>query len=309
MIAMLMALRRMSLNEGSASAARSPASRARAVASRGGVSGRVRFSAAVAEIRTSPVGAACIFADLILAGDLLSCSRVNDESREQKPVRDALPIDLDERPRERLVAHGPERLAADELIALVLGAGTSGRPATAVAREILARVGGIAGLAKATPSELCAAPAVGAARAARLVAAIHLGVRVAGARTIREAVIRGPEDVYRRLRPRYAGLVQEVFTVLALDARGAIIEEIEVARGCLTGVEVHPREVFRPLIRAAAASAVAAHNHPSGDPSPSGDDIALTRRLRAVGEVVGIPLVDHVVIGDDDYTSLAEVIG
>jgi DNA repair protein RadC len=222
---------------------------------------------------------------------------------------DALPIDVDERPRERLLAHGPERLAAEELIALVLGAGTAGRPATAVAREILARVGGLSGLARASPAELRDAPAVGAARAARLVAAIHLGARVAGARPSRDRMIRGPSDVFRRLRPRFAGLAQEVFAVLALDARGAVIEEIEVARGCLTGVEVHPREVFRPLIRAAAASAVAAHNHPSGDPSPSADDIALTRRLRAVGEVVGIPLVDHVVIGDDEFTSLAEVIG
>jgi DNA repair protein RadC len=232
-----------------------------------------------------------------------------NSDRRLEPRPETLPVDAEERPRERLLAHGPEHLAADELIALVLGAGTRGRPATSVARELLARVGGLSGLARASHAELRHAPAVGAARAARLVAAIQLGARVAGARMSRDTVIRGPGDVFRRLKPRFAGLAQEVFAVLALDARGAVIEEIEVARGCLTGVEVHPREVFRPLIRAAAASAVAAHNHPSGDPSPSADDLALTRRLRAVGEVVGIPLVDHVIIGDDGFTSVAEVLG
>jgi DNA repair protein RadC len=102
---------------------------------------------------------------------------------------------------------------------------------------------------------------------------------------------------------------QEVFMMIAIDARSAPVAEIEVSRGSLTGVEVHPREVFRPLICQAAAAAVAVHNHPSGDPRPSVEDILLTRRLRAVGEVIGIPLLDHVVIGDSGYASIAEVLG
>lgn len=97
--------------------------------------------------------------------------------------------------------------------------------------------------------------------------------------------------------------------VLALDARNAVIDEIEVARGSLTDVEVHPREVFRPLIRQAAAAAVVAHNHPSGDPSPSASDVTFTRRLRRAGELLGIPILDHVIIGRDDYSSIAELVG
>ncbi len=246
-----------------------------------------------------------------LAEVLLSQAVVSDEGAqiERSVGGQTLPVDPEERPRERLLEHGARRLAAEELVALLLGSGSAGRPATAVAREILARAGGLTGLASMSPSELRRAPGVGVARAARLVAALELGVRATGAKAKRDAVIRGPKDVFDRLGPRCAGLAQEVFTVLALDVRGAILEELEVARGCLTGVEVHPREVFRPLIRAAAASAVVAHNHPSGDATPSADDIALTRRLRAVGEVVGIPIVDHVVLGDDDYVSLAEVLG
>jgi DNA repair protein RadC len=176
-----------------------------------------------------------------------------------------------------------------------------------VARALLQESGGLVDLSRANPRELARVRGIGTARAARLVAAFQLGRR-ALSEPISRVALREPSDVYRHLLPRMRGMTQEVFLVLALDTQGGLMSEIEVARGSLTGVEVHPREVFRPLIRQAAAAAVVAHNHPSGDSEPSPEDIVLTRRLRLTGEIVGIPILDHVVIGQDDFTSVAELV-
>ncbi|HUH05691.1 MAG TPA: DNA repair protein RadC [Kofleriaceae bacterium] len=213
-----------------------------------------------------------------------------------------------ERPRERLLVHGPEILAVEELLAIVLGTGMPGASATELARRLLVAVGGLDLLARAPAQELVGVAGIGAARAARLCAAFALGRRGIEARTA-SASIQSAADVYARLRPRTAGLAQEVFLVLGLDVRNAVMAEIEIARGCLTGVEVHPREVFRPLIRAGAAACIVAHNHPSGDPTPSRDDLLLTARLREVGELVGIPVLDHVIVATRGYVSVAERYG
>lgn len=213
-----------------------------------------------------------------------------------------------ERPRERLLQHGGDPLTCEELIALILGTGARGKSAVEVARLLLEETGGLIDLSRANPRELARVRGIGSARAARLVAAFHLGKRALADRTSK-VVVREAADVFQHLRPRLQGMTQEVFLVLALDARNGVMDEIEVARGSLTGVEVHPREVFRPLIRQAAAAAVVAHNHPSGDSRPSPDDIALTRRLRMAGDILGIPILDHVVIGGDDFTSVAELVG
>lgn len=211
---------------------------------------------------------------------------------------------IPDRPRERLLAYGGERVSTAELLALILGTGIPGRNATALAQHIVYSVGGIIPLARAAPRELVNIPGIGLARAARISAAFHLGRRALEATLAEPERMKDPIELYERLRLRMSGLTQEVFVVVALGARGAILEEIEVARGCLTGVEVHPREVFRPLIRLAAAGAVVAHNHPSGDARPSREDIALTYRLREAGEVIGIPILDHIVIGVAGYTSM-----
>jgi len=213
-----------------------------------------------------------------------------------------------ERPRERLFQHGGDPLSIEELIALVLGTGSRGKSAVEVARSLLQEAGGLVDLSRANPRELAQVRGIGSARAARLVAAFQLGRRALSFPSER-AVLREPADVYRHLRPRLQGMTQEVFLVLVLDARNGVVDEIEVARGTLTGVEVHPREVFRPLVRQAAAAAIVAHNHPSGDSQPSPDDIALTRRLQLAGELLGIPILDHIVIGRDDFTSVAEAVG
>jgi DNA repair protein RadC len=207
---------------------------------------------------------------------------------------------MNEAPRELLLSHGGDRMSTDELIAILLGTRSP-----ELARALLAHCGGIEQLARASPRELATVGGIGIARATRLAAAFHLGRRAAAARAPGAALV-SAVDVFERLHPRIAGLVQEVFVVLALDVRNVVLEEIEVARGCLTGVEVHPREVFRPLIRCAAASAIVAHNHPSGDPRPSPEDVALTARLRNVGELVGIPLLDHVIVTAGGFESMAD---
>jgi DNA repair protein RadC len=214
----------------------------------------------------------------------------------------------EDRPRERMRALGGDRLSDRELLAIVLGTGTRNRAVDELAGDVLRAAGGLAALSRAAPSELERISGIGEARALRVAAAFCLG-RKAVEVELAPGGAWSPERLWARLRARLAALPQEVFVVVGLDARGAVIDEVEVALGTLTGVEVHPREVFRPLIRMAAAAGVLAHNHPSGDSEPSSDDIEMTRRLREVGEVVGVPIIDHVVLGRDRWTSIAEFAG
>jgi DNA repair protein RadC len=196
----------------------------------------------------------------------------------------------------------------EELLSLLLGSHARSRPPAAIAAELVKSTGGIAALSRASPRELAQVSGVGVARAARIVAAFELGRRAALSEQ-RRATLGDADDVYRIIHPRVAGLAQEVFFVIGVDIRNGVLDVIEVARGSVHGVEVHPREVFRPLVRIAAAAGVLVHNHPTGDPTPSLEDIDLTRRLRAVGDVIGIPIIDHVVIGDGRFRSIAEWMG
>jgi DNA repair protein RadC len=216
---------------------------------------------------------------------------------------------LDRRPRERLLHEGVHRVSDCELISLVLGHGTRQNPVTQVAEALLRALGGLGPLARASPHELIGLRGVGEAQAARLIAAVHLGGRAVDGARARDRTLGGPEAVWRRVRPRVIGLTQEIFVVIAMNSRGVVIDEREVARGTLSRVDVHPRDVFRPLIQVAAACAVVAHNHPSGDATPSVEDVALTFRLREVGDVIGIPIVDHVVVTEDSFRSINEHLG
>jgi len=220
-----------------------------------------------------------------------------------------LPEVLAERPRERLLSWGADRISDGDLLAVLLGTGVRGRSAPMVALDLLRATGGLLPLSRAAPRELAQVVGIGEARAARIHAAFHLGRRALEQHTAREPVLRHAEDAYQRLRPRLTGLAQEVCIVLALDARNAVISELEIARGRVNGVEVHPREVFRPLIQAAASGAVIAHNHPSGNAEPSNADLELTHRLRAAGHMMGIPILDHIIISDYGYRSLADYLG
>jgi DNA repair protein RadC len=212
----------------------------------------------------------------------------------------------DDRPRERLSARGPQSLSDAELVALLLGSGRPGLNAVEMAGGLITAVGGLAGLAQATVPELRKLPGIGTARASLLQAAVELGRRVAGSRPERGRRLGTAAEVWAHYRARLAFAPSEEFWILGLDVRHRLLFEACIARGSLTGVEVHPREVFRPLIRASAAAALLCHNHPSGDPSPSRQDLELTLRLKEVGELCGITILDHVVVGAEGYASLAE---
>lgn len=235
-----------------------------------------------------------------------ACER--DRPSGEAPDSESLDGELpdSELPRERIITYGSDRVSTTELLAVLLGTGTRRRPVLEAAQYLLHTVGGLARLASTAPRELMRIDGIGMARATRIAAAFQLGRRALEEAGQTADATWSPARVYRRLGPRLRTLHQEVFVVLGLSARNVIISESEVARGSLTYVDVHPREVFRPLIQQAAASAVVAHNHPSGDPNPSPEDISLTHRLRAVGEIIGIPVLDHIVIGRDGFVSMKQ---
>jgi DNA repair protein RadC len=212
-----------------------------------------------------------------------------------------------ERPRERLLSGGGEGMTEAELLALVLG--TSSRGSGGVletSRDLLSRFDGLAGLARCRPGELTRVPGIGEARACAVVAVMELARRLRGRQLRRGDPIACADDAYQRVKPRLAMLSQEVFLVLALDARHRVLSMGQVAKGSATSVEVHPREVFAVLVREGAAAGIVAHNHPSGDPRHSEQDRCLTRRLSQAGELMGIPLLDHIIVGDRGYVSMAE---
>lgn len=211
-----------------------------------------------------------------------------------------------DRPRERLLSQGPDQIDDAELLAVVLGTGVRGTSATALAGRLLMEFGGLAGLARASPHALTDTAGIGLAQAARVVAAIAVGVRAVARCRRQQGGLHCAGDVHRRMWPRLSGYDQELFFVLSIDACNAVIAEHQIARGHLTGVQIHPRDVFHPLVAARAAAAVCVHNHPTGDPTPSDDDIVVTQRLKDAGELMGIPLLDHIIVSERGFTSIAE---
>lgn len=206
-----------------------------------------------------------------------------------------------ERPRERMMLHGSDALTDVELVALLLGGGRSLERAALT----LERTGGIAGLVTANAHELGAVPGLGSASATALCAAVELGRRVERLQLPYATALREPGDVARYVRATVGREPQEVFMVLGLDARQRVRLVRRVGVGSLAQVDVHPREVYRPLIRAGMHSAILVHNHPSGDPEPSEADVQLTFRMADVGRLVGIPVLDHLVVTADDSVSMA----
>ncbi|MEM7198981.1 MAG: DNA repair protein RadC [Planctomycetota bacterium] len=208
-------------------------------------------------------------------------------------------------PRERLFLLGEPRLSDAECIALILRTGRMGESVEQVAQRVLDRLGGLRALAAAQPGELLSVPAVGPVRAAALAAAFGLARRLTESRFAPGTAIRDAADVAALVRGATRGERRERFYALLLDARQRVLGLRMVSTGGLLAAPVHPREVFTAAIREGAAALVVAHNHPSGDPAPSHEDRAVTERLRRAGELVGVELLDHVVVGDERYYSFA----
>lgn len=212
-----------------------------------------------------------------------------------------------EGPRERLRRLGPRALALRELVALLLGSGVRGVSVLAAADQVVARAGGSArGLARLSCDDLAAVEAVGPARASRFAAALELGRRSATGAGGAGERIRGPADVWRRLGPSLRDLDQEEFHALLLNTQHRVVREVFVTRGILDASLIHPREVFRPAVAEGAAAVILVHNHPSGDPSPSAEDRAVTRQLAGAGRTLGIPVLDHVIVGDGRWAALSD---
>ncbi len=212
-----------------------------------------------------------------------------------------------DRPRERLFRLGPGALTTTELVAVVLSTGSPGHSAIALAGDLLASGGPAwADLLRRHPAELARTPGMGEAKAARVAAALELGRRLQADPRPERLRIRAPGDVYRWFAPRLVDLAAEEFHILALDSQSAVIRELQITRGILNSSLVHPREVFRGAIAEAAAGIIVVHNHPSGDPTPSADDRAVTRQLVEAGRILDLPVYDHIVIGRGRYASFAE---
>lgn len=212
-----------------------------------------------------------------------------------------------DRPRERLRALGPGALTAVELLAILLGTGTSNRDAVAVAEDLLAAAGGsVRALARQPVGALARVRGVGGAKAGRVAAALELARRAAAEAERGDRTIRSPADVHRLCGPAMRDLTVEEFRLLALDTQHRVVRELLITRGLLDSSLVHPREVFRAAIAEAAAGIVVLHNHPSGNPAPSPDDRAVTRQLVEAGRLLDIPVYDHVIVGGDRYFSFAE---
>ena len=259
-------------------------------------------------------------------------------SRKTNPIHSWSPQD---RPRERLRALGPAALSVRELVAILVGSGGTSGSALDLADRVLGRMGlaplggagrdmdgsrgGVGAAVEESPGaenprgweslrRLATVPVgalesvsgVGAATAARILAALELGRRAATERPERDPPIRGPADVFERVGPLLRDLQQEEFHALLLNTQHRVIRDVLVTRGILDASLIHPREVFRAAIVESAAGVILVHNHPSGDPTPSQEDRTVTRQLVSAGSAVGIPVLDHVIVGSDGFVSLAE---
>lgn len=214
-------------------------------------------------------------------------------------------LPLSERPRERLQKFGAEALSTPELLSLILGRGVAGDSVAVIAQRLLSEFKNVKGIAGASIEELSQIRGIGIAKASQIKAAFELANRLEShVEPAPKNTVKTPEDVVGVVKNRLKGKKKEYFFILSLDTRNRLIKTSEISIGSLDTSIVHPREVFKEAISSTAASVILVHNHPSGDPQPSEDDVKLTKRLIESGELLGISVLDHIIVGDEKYISL-----
>ncbi len=211
-----------------------------------------------------------------------------------------------ERPRERLIKEGPQGLSDAQLLAILLRTGTDQENAVQLAMGLLEQFHELTNFSNLSIKELCSIRGIGPAKAAQLKAAFELGRRSLAPPVSQKTKITSSQDIYRHFSSTFRSLKKEIFKIVLLDQKNKIIRDVLVSEGSLTLTVVHPREVFNPAVRDSAASVIFLHNHPSGDPTPSTEDKELTRRLVAAGDLMGIQVLDHLIIGENHYFSFSD---
>jgi DNA repair protein RadC len=212
----------------------------------------------------------------------------------------------DERPRERFVQNGPESLSNHELIAILLRTGTKDESVLQLSNRLLTNFEGLRLLKSATLEEMTEIKGIGQAKAIQILAAVEIGRRIANLNYTDRYVIRSPEDGANYVMNDMRFLSQEHFVCLYLNTKNQVLHKQTIFIGSLNASIVHPREVFREALKRSAASIICLHNHPSGDPAPSREDIEVTKRLVECGKMIGIDVLDHLIIGENKFVSLKE---
>jgi len=215
-------------------------------------------------------------------------------------------VPREERPRERLRRHGAERLANKELLAILLRTGNQRESALTLAEKLLARFGSLANIASASFEELVAVNGIGPAKAADILAAFELAKRLAESRMEFQGVVNSPADAAQLVLRELSLADKEHFMIIMLNTKNRVIAKKTVSIGHLQASLVHPREMFKEAIKRSSAALILVHNHPSGDLTPSREDITTTERLRKAGAVLGIDVLDHIIVGDNRYFSFRE---
>lgn len=221
-------------------------------------------------------------------------SKIKDWSRE-------------DRPREKLEQYGSSALTNAELLAILIGSGTTKITALDLAKTLLSEYGNIAELAKCNFQELRQFKGIGKVKAIKLVASFEMIRRVHAYRPDKKLSVKTPDDVAEKFIPLLRDLKKEIFKVVLLNSANRVIRDVTISEGTLNASLVHPREVFKAAIDDHAASVILLHNHPSGNPDPSAEDISITEQLRQAGKIMGIPVRDHIIVAGAHYTSLAKL--